>query len=395
MAALSATLVGAQGQAPPATQAPTFRSGVELVVIDAQVVARDGVPLEALKAGDFEVFIDGRRRPVVSAEFVRVSTAPVPPAKRGGPSTAPGPSPDRPGRVMVVAVDLASFPSTATSSAREAATRVIDRAAPEDHVGLIAYPDGVVVSPTRDRRALRDAMARIAGHRIETLSTKFNISAAEAMALRSMDMTTKEIQSRECQRDWLNFNCPREVVEEGQRLAQILEQQAMLSIAGLYGVMDAVASIDGRKTLMVVSAGLPMWTLPGSRNNLNAQTDAIARRAAAANVNLYVLYMNVHFMRFFSAAYGRQNQTIFEDISTFGSGLERFADSAGGAFFQVEVDSDPFVDRALRETTASYLLAVQVEPAERDGKEHFIRVTTKARGATIRHRRVAVIPKPG
>lgn len=154
-----------------------------------------------------------------------------------------------------------------------------------------------------------------------------------------------------------------------------------------------MAGIPGRKTLIVISAGLPMNNRPGGRPNLDAETTNIARRAAAANLNLYVFYLNVHFLRYFSPAYGKRNYSIFEDINTFATGLEKFADTAGGAFFQVEVDSDPFVERALRETTATYLLAVQVEPAEHDGKEHFIRVTTKQRGATVRYRRIVMIPR--
>ncbi len=68
----------------------------------------------------------------------------------------------------------------------------------------------------------------------------------------------------------------------------------------------------------------------------------------------------MHFLKAFSAEYGKKNNTLFDDITMFGYGLEKFADSAGGSFFQVEVNSDPFVARALRETSATYLLAVQV-----------------------------------
>ena len=55
---VSAATVGSQ-------QAPTFRAGIDVVVVDATVVARDGTPLEGLKPDQFEVFIDGRRRPVL------------------------------------------------------------------------------------------------------------------------------------------------------------------------------------------------------------------------------------------------------------------------------------------------------------------------------------------
>jgi len=132
---------------------------------------------------------------------------------------------------------------------------------------------------------------------------------------------------------------------------------------------------------------------PGGHPSLDAETTTIARRAAAANVNLYVLYMNVHFLRYFSPEYGKRNTSLFEDITLFGSGLEKFADSAGGSFFQVEVDSDPFVDRALRETSALYVLGVEVLSGDRDGRDHFIRVAVKDKAAAVRYRRVAAIPR--
>jgi hypothetical protein len=167
----------------------------------------------------------------------------------------------------------------------------------------------------------------------------------------------------------------------------------MLTINGLHGALDMIASLPGRKTFIVVSAGLPMSNRTMGRPNLGAETDRISRRAASANVNLYVLYMNVHFMQFFSPAYGKINRTVYDDVTFFGYGLEKFADSGGGSFFQVEVDSDPFVNRVLRETSARYVLTVATDPSDRDGKEHVIRVTTSARGATIRHRKVLSIPR--
>jgi hypothetical protein len=184
------------------------------------------------------------------------------------------------------------------------------------------------------------------------------------------------------------------LIQEGGRIADELEHQGLLTIAGLHNALDAITPLSGRKTLMVISAGLPLSNRPNARPNLDAETARIARRAAAANINLYVLYMNMHFLRYFSPEYGRKNNSIYEDIALFGAGLERFADSGGGSFFQVEVNADPFVDRAVRETSALYLVGVRTEPADHDGKEHFIRVTVKERGATVRFRRVVIIPTP-
>jgi hypothetical protein len=223
------------------------------------------------------------------------------------------------------------------------------------------------------------------------MSSKFNISASEASQLKSRDgVATREIIGRECKFDPFNPSCSQEVIQDGGRIADALERQAVQSLSGLHGVIEAVGSLPGRKTLILISAGLPMH--PRGTPNPDSETTYIARRAAAANINLYVFYMNVHFLRAFSAEYGKRNNSLFEDITLFGYGLEKLADSAGGSFFQIEVDSDPFVARALRETSAAYILAVQVQPGDRDGKDHFIRVTVKQRGATVRYRRVVNIP---
>jgi VWFA-related protein len=369
-------------------QTPTFRSSTELIQIDAQAVQRDGTPIKGLAADQFDVFIDGRRRPVVSVDFVRASQTAV--AAAATPD-ARADSPVGDGRTIVLAIDQNSFPVSGQASAREAATRVVNSVAPEDYLGMVAFPGPVAIAPTRDRTALREALSRISGLRVDLISSRFNISASEAAQLKSRDgMATREIINRECRFDPWNPSCSQEVIQDGGRIADALERQAVQSLSGLHGVIDAVGSLPGRKTLVLISAGLPMH--PRGTPNLDSETTYVARRAAAANVNLYVFYMNVHFLRAFSAEYGKRNNSLFEDITMFGYGLEKFADSAGGSFFQIEVDSDPFVARALRETSAAYILAVQVQPEDRDGKDHFIRVTVKQRGATVRYRRMVNIP---
>lgn len=388
--AVWSALAGALAQQP---QTPTFRAGTNLVLIDAQVVARDGAPIPSLTKEQFEVFIDGRRRPIVSADFLRASHQA--PATLTGAPAADGATITRDGRIIIVAVDQNSFPAVARSSAQEAVRRVIEQAPPDDYVGLVAFPGTLQLSPTRDRRALLEAVDRLAGLRVDlNRQSRFNLSMADAATLQGkVPVATQEIICRECQLcGAVDRSCKDELISDAMSISTALEQQGMLSIAGLHAVLDATTSLAGRKTLVVVSAGLPTSNLPNGRPNLTAETERIARRAAAANVNLYVFYLNTHFLRAFSAEYGRRNYSVYEDISLFGSGLERFADSGGGAFFQIEVDSDPFVARALRETSASYVLAVQAEDADRDGKEHFVRVTVRERGATLRYRRIVVIP---
>ncbi len=57
-----------------AQQPPTFRSGVEVVLIDVTVVDRSGQPVGDLRPGDFTVIVDGKVRSVASAQFLKYET---------------------------------------------------------------------------------------------------------------------------------------------------------------------------------------------------------------------------------------------------------------------------------------------------------------------------------
>jgi hypothetical protein len=68
MTAVALIAAGALGRATPQSpQQPTpFRSGTNVVRIDATVVDRSGRPVSSLTAGDFEVWEDGVRQSITS-----------------------------------------------------------------------------------------------------------------------------------------------------------------------------------------------------------------------------------------------------------------------------------------------------------------------------------------
>src|SRR5262245_21926591 len=58
----------------PAAQPPqTFKSSVDLVPVDVNVVDRDGRPIADLTAQDFSLKVDGKPRRIASAQFVAVT----------------------------------------------------------------------------------------------------------------------------------------------------------------------------------------------------------------------------------------------------------------------------------------------------------------------------------
>ena len=69
---------GVSAQQAPVEQAPSFRSGVEVVSLDVGVVDKQGVPIRGLTPADFVVTVAGQPRRVVTVDFVNRDAIPVP-----------------------------------------------------------------------------------------------------------------------------------------------------------------------------------------------------------------------------------------------------------------------------------------------------------------------------
>src|SRR5690606_21997784 len=122
--------------------------------------------------------------------------------------------------------------------------------------------------------------------RVDLTRSRFSISAVEASQLKSRDgMATQEIVERECRGVFIDPVCRQEVVQDGGRIADALEQQTAISLAGLHNVIDGVGALPGRKTMILITAGLPMR--PRGTPNPDSEITRIARRAAAGNIQMY------------------------------------------------------------------------------------------------------------
>src|SRR5688572_30614474 len=128
-------VVMAFGLAPsaPQQQLPQLpiRSGVEPVLIDVQVSVRNGQPIENLRPDQFEVNIDGKRLPVATLDFVRYNATERSAPSAGNAPTAAAPAassgaaaaPRDAARVLILAVDQASF----MQASRQAPIEVVKR----------------------------------------------------------------------------------------------------------------------------------------------------------------------------------------------------------------------------------------------------------------------------
>src|SRR5690349_2829858 len=175
--AARATTVTAQQ--PPT---PTFRSTVDLVAVDVQVVDKTGRPINTLKAGDFDVQINGKRRRVVSADFVESASLDSASGGAGIEKWRPEPT-DAPneagtGRTFVLAFDTDSFTVDESRDVVAAARTFIHELRPNDAVGLYTFPVGPRHEPTVEHVTVSRLVDTIVG-RSQSLIGEYNLSPAE------------------------------------------------------------------------------------------------------------------------------------------------------------------------------------------------------------------------
>src|SRR5262245_9210586 len=175
-----ATAVGAVG---PPDQQGTFRTAVEVIAVDVQVVDAKGVPVPTLRAADFEVSIDGRRRRVVSADFIRQTAGDSAPVVRSsGPvatNNIPG-SASPTGRMIVMAVDVGSLGASSSREVMAAARGFLSQLHPGDLVGLYCFPLGPRLVPTADHSAIGRALDTVVGSSTP-IRSEFNLRPSEVV----------------------------------------------------------------------------------------------------------------------------------------------------------------------------------------------------------------------
>jgi VWFA-related protein len=375
-------------------QRPTFRAATDVLVVETQVVDSEGRPLLTLGPDAFEVTVGGKRRTVVSADLVRYAPGEGPASTVATPASAPRPGVPLPeaGRLFIIAVDEHSFTDKNLLPMMEQARRFLDKLQPQDHVAVFGFPTSrTFVQPTRDRAVVKAALGPALGVRTPPDSS-YNLSPSEIIDLSAGD---KEVHSRVIERECSEQRiCPAAILMEAKFLGSYLEAQTRQSMNGLKALFGSLAPIPGRKTIVLLSGGLLSSDRIGGHPDVSTPTRDAGKYAADANASLYVIHSDSHFADMMSVSKGRGARAPnIRDTAQMAEGLDYVAGSANGHLINVSAGTAEYAfDRVLRETQAFYILGVATEPADRDGKVHFIDVKVKqSKGVKVRHRTSMVI----
>ena len=366
----------AQQQTPPK---PSFQSSVEVTSLDVTVVDDKGKPLANLAPPDFVVKIDGNARRVVTAEWVPFGgeAGSVPPPPPEGYTTNEG---STAGRLIVIAVDQPNIRFGGAMAIAKAAGGFIDRLLPSDRVAVAGIGVGAPATVfTADRARVKQAIARMVGQKAPEWRSTHGIALVEAIAIDRGDAGALEsLVARECAgvstRD--AQACQFEVETEARDKARNAGQGADDTLRALAALFSGLRAIDAPKTLIFISEGFIL-------NDVSRIGD-LGALAASARTSLFALRLD---SQLFDIADARAPISPFADRQAQGEGLETLAGATRGALFNVLGSGDAIFDRISSELSGYYLLGVESDARDKDGKPHPIRIEVSRRGAIVRSRR--------
>jgi VWFA-related protein len=338
-AALLIAVAGAaaQQQPPPPQQPPTFRTGAELVRVDATVLDRNGRPVSTLTAEDFVIEEDGVPQRIQTFQLLRLT---------GEPS--------------------ADDDLTLTIGPRD--SRPHEFARDDVRVFLILW-DEYHIHPDPGGRMLREELVEFIRTQLgpTDLVAIMDVWTPMSDLWFSRDRYRLATQARALRGRLGVLVPPRNAAEENHlrdpRATRFVREQVAVS-ALKSAIMHLGTLRESRKTVLYLGLEFGL-----GRDTHTAALDII-QEANAANV----------------AVYSINPQGLRVSGSNFRAGmLASIAHGTGGESF---LSNSPMValGRAIRQSSAAYLIGYAPSPLRHDGKFHKIAVRVRRPGLQVRAR---------
>jgi VWFA-related protein len=388
----------------------TFQSRVDLIALDVAALDGSGRPVEDLRARDFTVKVDGKERPVVSAELVKI--------ERGQPGAPPVlPSEyfvttnvtTATSRRVAIAVDQTLITPRSIVPLLRSASGFVDDLTPQDHAALITFPEpGPRVDFTTDKARVRKGIQSVVGQPSKMAGGFFSLFLTESVDIADKERTTlvtfgdadaawssagptiRRVMERHCgpELEELSTCCPlgllqclRDLVNQAAQEALIARQDATISLRRLESFLAELVPIEGPKSVILVSAGMLVDNL--------ALLDEAIRLAAAGRTSISVIAVELEREQEIKGQPIGLSSMTPQDRTLVQQGLETVADRTGGTFTRYRAGTgEGIFDQLETGMSAWYIVAVERKPG--DPERQRIDVEVKRRGVTTRATRTVV-----
>jgi VWFA-related protein len=388
--ALAATFVLAAGagraQDTPQTT-PSFRSGVETLPIDVTVVNDRGEPIRDLINSDFNVRIDGRPRRIVSAQWIaaagtgagRTAVPSVPEGYVSNESAAGG-------RLIALVIDQPNIPFGDMRPFRTVIEAFIDRLSSGDRVAVVGLGRPSVSTPfLADHAQIKQTVAKIPGQKQSMAGTgTHEMGVTLAMAIeRGDEAALNTVASRDCIGNARQIaNCKAEITQEASQVVADVRHDSELTLSNLREVLTSLKTIDAPKTLVFLSQGF----FTDREREDAGRISEIGALASSARTAIYSLRLddNLSDVTRSKAAF---TTSAAEDALALRYGLETLTFAARGALFNLTGTGASVFERISSELAGYYLLGLEPDARDRDGKPHPVRVDVSRAGTIVRAHR--------
>jgi VWFA-related protein len=378
-------------------QPPVFKAGVELVRLDVRVTDAQGQPVRDLRQDEVEVVENGAARPVVFFQHVQEpseSYAEV--ASRTVASEVSTNQGAARGHLFVLVFDQVHIAPGGEQRARLAAQRFLQtRIRPGDRVALYALPGpGPQIGFTADTRRVIAELPKIRGMaEPQAIGAMGTMTLYEAFQiLRRNEQILQRVTERNQALGTLSDSRIRVEAstfgttpgaltnlfsENAQRIANVADGETRRVLASLSDVLRQMRTIEGRKSVLLVSEGFFGDRLPREIEN-------VAAAAAESYSVVYSIDVNRHDLDITAdePVGADQANAIHDKLAPLGS----LASETGGTLI---LDANRHADEAfasLADQTQDYYL-IGFTPATDDARDRdaYRRVTihVKRRDAQV------------
>jgi len=372
---------------------------VSVANVEVAVTDREGRHVQGLGRGDFDLFVDGKKVEIVNfselAEGAPAATkepAPVPPASAAPPAeAAPAPLPEPPALALVVFVDNDNLrPADRNRVLRQVKDFLGSAVGPRDRVMLVTHDQGVSIR--RPLSAGRESLAA-------DLTKLEKLAGRGALRDSHFRRTVETMQTVGCE----------DAPPVARAYAEEMANDARMTLRALASVVESLAGIEGRKTILYVSDGAAMHPgedmflvlekLCGAASIFQAQDLAaeFRRLSRLANANgVTIDSLETAGLRGFSGASAEENPLPIDPMARINLDSTKAADAqqllfnlaseTGGRAALNGNDLRTDLARIAADLRSYYSLGYTPERSG-DGRVHAIEVKVKRDGLRVRHRK--------
>jgi VWFA-related protein len=367
-----------------------------LVQVDA-VVTKDGKPVRDLKAEDFEIYEDGRKQQITSFAFISNVAQPTqtPTTNNYRDKNAPPATPlkpNEPRRIIALVVDDLGLSATSMAAVRKQLRKFIDeQLSPNDLVAIIRTGGtmGALQQFTNDRRLIDRAYSQV----------KWNMCSRVGLTPLAPIQPTLGAPS----------SSPMGICGASPSWSVVGTLRALRFI------VDAMAEIPGRKSMIIFSDSMPREeqdftsnvpdvevantiTAPADNRNFSFLLSRIAEKAIRSSLVIYaveasgLVYTGLTAADNLSNISSRQMNARMSSIMSQRSqsiqmrreGAELIAKQTGG--FLVRNSNDFKLNEILEDQSGYYLIGYRPSDETFNRTFHHIKARVKKSGMTLRTR---------